>query len=128
MKGIAVDAAHSAKARKTEYQGVDLSTGKYLFYKDMGNQTVNIGEFMAIVEAAKYIVEHNFKPRVIYSDSITAIGWFKAKETSSIKKRNKHLMKGVAYLKACSSYLDGIEIRHWNSVKWGENPADFGNK
>ena len=43
MKGIAVDAAHSMKNRKTEYQGIDLETGKYLFYCDMGNQTINIG-------------------------------------------------------------------------------------
>ena len=127
MKGIAVDAAHSMKNRKTEYQGIDLETGKYLSYCDMGNQTINIGEFVAIVEAAKYIVEHDFKPRIIYSDSLTAISWFKEKRTAS-GKRNKHLMKAEVYLKACDIYLEGIEVRHWNSKKWGENPADFGNK
>lgn len=52
-EGIAVDAAHSTKNRKTEFQGVDLKNGKTLFYCDLGNQTINIGEFLAIVEAVK---------------------------------------------------------------------------
>lgn len=30
-EGIAVDAAHSTKNRKTEFQGVDLKTGKHYF-------------------------------------------------------------------------------------------------
>lgn len=65
-EGIAVDAAHSTKNRKTEFQGVDLKNGKTLFYCDLGNQTINIGEFLAIVEAVKYIIEHDFHPKVIF--------------------------------------------------------------
>lgn len=126
-QGIAVDAAHSQKNRKTEIQGVDLANGKYIFYKDLGNQTVNIGEFLAIVEAAKYIISTKHKPMLIYSDSTTAIAWFKAKRTAS-GKRNKLLQKAEIYLKACALWVDKIEIRHWNNQKLGENPADFGNK
>ena len=122
-----VDAAHSQKNRKTEYQGIDLKTGETIFYHDIGNQTVNIGEFLAIVEAAKYIIDHDYKPRLIYSDSKTAIAWFKAKSTAS-NKRNRHLLKAEVYLKAASIYLDGIQVKHWDNKLWGENPADFGNK
>ena len=127
FKGIAVDAAHSMKNKLTEIQGVDLETGERLFYRNLGNQTTNIGEFLAIVEACKYINEHDYKPRVIYSDSTTAITWFKEKYTAS-KKRNKHLQKAEIYLKVCAIYVDNIEVRHWNTQEWGENVADFGNK
>ena len=34
---------------------------------------VNIGEFLGVVEAAKYIIENDYSPRIIYTDSITAI-------------------------------------------------------
>ena len=125
--GIVVDAAHSQKNRRTEIQGVDLATGRYIFYQDLGNQTVNIGEFLAIVEAVKYIIRTNYKPMVIYSDSTTAIAWFKAKRTAS-GKRNKLLQKAEIYLKACALYVDKIEVRHWNNKLLGENLADFGNK
>ena len=74
-EGIAVDAAHSMKNRKTEFQGVDLKTGKTLFYTDLGNQTINIGEFLAIVEAVKYIIDHDFQPKVIFSDTTTAVSY-----------------------------------------------------
>lgn len=127
FRGIAVDAAHSMKNKLTEIQGVDLETGERLFYKNLGNQTTNIGEFLAIVEACKYINEHDYKPRIIYSDSTTAITWFKEKYTAS-KKRNKHLQKAEIYLKVCAIYVDNIEVRHWNTQEWGENVADFGNK
>lgn len=127
FRGIAVDAAHSMKNKLTEIQGIDLETGERLFYKNLGNQTTNIGEFLAIVEACKYINEHDYKPRIIYSDSTTAITWFKEKYTAS-KKRNKHLQKAEIYLKVCAIYVDNIEVMHWNTQEWGENVADFGNK
>lgn len=126
-EGIAVDAAHSSKLRKTEFRGVDLKTGQILFYQDLGNQTVNIGEFLAIVEAVKYIIDHNFHPGRIFSDSATAINWFKNKRTAS-GKRNPKLMKAEIYLRAIAYWIDEIEVIHWNNSKWGEIPADFGNK
>ena len=126
-EGIAVDAAHSTKNRKTEFRGVDLKTGKTLFYSDLGNQTINIGEFLAIVEAVKYIIENDFQPKVIFSDSNTAISWFKNKRTAS-GKRNAKLMKAEIYLRAFAYWIDRIEVIKWDNRQWGEIPADFGNK
>ena len=71
--GIATDGAHSAKERLTRFRAVDLSSGKELFSKAIGNWTNNIGEFLGIVEAVRYVMEHPESPRTIYSDSITAI-------------------------------------------------------
>lgn len=126
-QGIAVDAAHSMKNKKTEYQGVDLETGETIFYEDLGNLTINIGEFLAIVAACKYIVANDYQPRRIFSDSKVAISWFKSKSAAS-NKRNKQLDKGLIYLRAAASWIDDIEVIHWNNKAWGEIPADFGNK
>lgn len=126
-EGIAVDAAHSIKNKRTEFRGVDLKTGKVIFYQNLGNQTVNIGEFLAIVEAVKYIIEYDYKPKVIFSDSVTAISWFKAKKTAS-NKRNSKLMKAEIYLRAMAYWIEEIEIIKWDNAKWGEIPADFNRK
>lgn len=126
-KGIAVDAAHSQKNKLTEYQGIDLKTGERIFYQSLGNQTINIGEFLAIVEAAKWINKNNYNPRVIYSDSMVAIKWFKSKRTASEVKCSQ-LQIAEIYLKTCYSYIDDIKVIHWDNKKWGETPADFGNK
>lgn len=125
--GIAVDAAHSTKHKKTEFRGVDLSTGEIIFYRDLGNQTINIGEFLAIVEACKYIVAHDYNPKRIFSDSQVAISWFNRKAATSVK-RNKMLDKGLIYLRAAHLWIDEIEVLHWNNKEWGEIPADFENK
>ena len=125
--GIATDAAHSVKRGVTEYQGINLDTGERLFYKDLGNQTVNIGEFLAVVEAVKYIIENDFQPRIIYTDSMTAISWLNNKRTASNKK-NKELQKAEIFLRVFAADVDTIEVIHWNNRAWGETPADFGNK
>lgn len=126
-EGIAVDAAHSTKNKKTEFKGVDLKTGKTLFYSDLGNQTINIGEFLAIVEAVKYIIDNDFQPKVIFSDSVTAISWFKNKRTAS-GKRNSRLMKAEIYLRAIAHWIDEIEVVKWDNKEFGEIPADFNRK
>lgn len=126
-EGIATDAAHSMKNGKTEYQGIDLATRQQIFYKDLGNQTTNIGEFLAVVEAAKYIIENDFQPRVIFTDSTTAIAWFKMKKTASTKPC-KDLQRAEMFLRALSADVDTIEIYHWDNKRWGETPADFGRK
>ena len=126
-EGIATDAAHSTKRQDTEYQGINLKTGERIFYRDLGNQTVNIGEFLAVVEAVKYIIENDYQPRKIYTDSMTAIAWLKEKSTASNKK-NKDLKKAELFLRVMSADVDTIEIIHWDNVKWREIPADFGRK
>ena len=127
FEGIATDAAHSMKNKMTEYQGIDIKTGKRLFYKSLGNKTVNIGEFLAVIEAAKYIIENDFQPRIIYTDSVTAITWFNNKRTAS-KKKCKYLQKAEIFLRALYWDIETIEVRHWDNKAWGETPADFGNK
>lgn len=125
--GIATDAAHSTKRSITEYQGINIETGERLFYRNLGNQTVNIGEFLAVIEAVKYIIENDFQPRIIYTDSKTAMAWHRNKSTAS-NKRNKELQKAEVFLKAFAADVDTIEVLHWDNKNWGETPADFGNK
>ncbi|GAB6122094.1 ribonuclease H family protein [Dysgonomonas termitidis] len=88
---------------------------------------MNIGEFLGVVAAVKYIIENNYHPRVIYTDSFTAITWLNNKKTASGKK-NTELGKAEVFLKVFSTEVDKIKILHWKNDLWGENPADFGCK
>jgi ribonuclease HI len=126
-EGIATDAAHSMKNGKTEYQGINLATKERIFYRDLGNQTTNIGEFLAVIEAVKYIIENDFQPRIIFTDSTTAITWFNSKKTSSVKPC-RDLQRAEMFLRALSADVDTIQVIHWDNKRWGETPADFGNK
>ena len=125
--GIATDGAHSAKERLTRYRAVDLSSGMELFNHSIGNWTNNIGEFLGIVEAVKYILTHHEAPRIIYSDSITAITWYRNKQCASSRRCDKLLMAEV-FLKVMDAKISDIQIIHWDNREWGETPADFGNK
>lgn len=127
QKGIVCDAAHSEKNQLTEYQAYVLETGERIFRKDIGYQTTNIGEFLALVDSIKWVIETDYSPKVIYSDSVTAITWVREKKTAS-KRKNKNLAKAEIFLQVFDSCISEIEILHWNNKVWGENPADFGNK
>lgn len=126
-KGIATDGAHSMKRGVTRYRAVDLSSGEFLFERNIGNQTINIGEFLGVVEAVKYIIEHDFTPRVIYTDSQTALTWFTEKRTAS-RKKNSAVKKAEIFLRVMASEIDRIQVIHWSTTEWGEIPADFNEK
>ncbi len=121
------DCAHSEKNGHTLFRGIDLKTGEQIFYRNLGGQTVNIGEFLGVIAAIKYIIENDYHPKVIYTDSITALTWFNNKKTAS-KKRNFELKKAEVFLKVVAAEVDKIQVIHWDNDVWGEIPADFGNK
>lgn len=125
--GIATDGAHSAKERLTRFRAVDLSSGMELFSESIGNWTNNIGEFLGIVTAVKYILEHPETPHTIYSDSITGITWYNNRQTAS-SRTCPALQKAEIFLKVMEARIVDIEVLYWDKHLWGEIPADFGNK
>lgn len=127
VSGIATDGAHSAKERLTRFRAVDLFSGKELLCESVGNWTNNVGEFLGIIAAVKYILEHPEAPRIIYSDNITAVTWYQNRRTAS-SRHCPALLKAEIFLKAMEERLKNIRVEHWDNRLWGEIPADFGNK
>lgn len=117
LEGIATDGAHSTKEKMTRFRAVNLASGEELFSEAIGNQTVNCGEFLGIIVAVRYILENDFTPPVIYSDSLTAITWYKNKSTAS-SRHCPALHKAEVFLRAMSTRIDGIEVLHWDNRKW----------
>lgn len=116
-RGIATDGAHSMKRGVTRYRAVNLATGELLFEQNIGNQTINIGEFLGVVEAAKYISNHRFSPAIIYTDSLTALTWFNEKRTAS-RKRNAATQKSGNL-----SQSDGLRNRQNRSAPLEQFPV-----
>lgn len=127
VSGIATDGAHSAKERLTRFRAVNLFSGKELLCESVGNWTNNVGEFLGIIAAVKYILEHPEAPRIIYSDSITAVTWYQNRRTAS-SRHCPALLKAEIFLKAMEERIKDIRVEHWDNRLWGEIPADFGNK
>lgn len=127
VEGIATDGAHSTSNGLTSYRAVDIKTEEQLFLEEIGNRTINIAEFLAVVQAMKYIIEHDYYPKVIYTDSITAMAWVRNKRTAS-KKKYPALKTAEIFLKTMGTQIDEIQIIHWNNDLWAEIPADYGNK
>src|SRR5512146_1951181 len=75
LPSIAVDAACSGSPGRLEFQGVETESGTPIFKEGpFADGTNNVGEFLAIVEAMRWLQDRQ-RPWPIYSDSENAILW-----------------------------------------------------
>src|SRR5699024_4661405 len=132
FNSIAVDAASSGNPGRMEYRGVDTRTKKVLF--EMGpfhRGTNNIGEFLALVHGLAYLHQHQ-SDRIIYSDSRTAISWVRKKKCNTKLQRDRHNDKLFQLIDRALIWLKKTDystpIVKWETMAWGEIPADFGRK
>lgn len=132
FNSIAVDAASSGNPGIMEYRGVDTKTRKQLFHVGPFPQgTNNIGEFLAIVHGLAFLDLHQSK-RIIYSDSKIAIGWVHKKKCRTNLKPNAKNSKLFELIHRAEKWLQThsfqTPIVKWETMAWGEIPADFGRK
>lgn len=131
-KSLSVDASCLGNPGVTEYQGVVTGTGFKLFdSKVYPKGTNNIGEFLAIVDAIKYLINKGYD-YPIYTDSKTAMAWIRNKKikTSLVKTEETEELfndidKAIEFLNNSTYQPD---IRKWQTIHWGESKADFGRK
>lgn len=129
---IAVDAASSGNPGIMEYRGVDTRTKKPLFHVGPFDQaTNNVGEFLAIVHGLAYLHERK-SDRILYSDSRIAIGWVRQKKCKTNLKRTAKNEKVFQLIERATAWLQktnyNTPIVKWETLAWGEIPADFGRK
>ena len=132
LNSIAVDASCLGNPGPVEYKGVHPRSKKVVFkFGPLPGGTNNLGEFLAIVHALALCKKHNLKIP-IYSDSVTAISWVKAKTINTNMQRNDKNTKlfvvidrAIKWLKE-NTYTN--EVLKWNTREWGEIPSDFGRK
>ena len=129
---IAVDAACSGNPGDMEYRGVNVFNGEQLFLQGVYKEaTNNIGEFLAIVHGLALLKKQN-SDWPIYSDSMTAISWIKAKKCKTQLERTANNAEVFARIEAAEKWLATntytTKIYKWDTKAWGEIPADFGRK
>ena len=116
-----------------EYRGVDTKTQDQIFLVGPFKKgTNNVGEFLALVHGLAYLQQVGKHTMPIYSDSRTAMAWVRNKKTKTNLKRSavndklfQLIERGEKWLK--TNKYDN-PILKWNTVEWGEIPADFGRK
>jgi ribonuclease HI len=131
---ISTDGSCLGSPGKMEYRVVKTETGETIFHSpiyELG--TNNIGEFLALVEAIKYVDKNNLKDKVVFTDSVTAISWVQNKkynttleQTEKTKELYDELRKATEWLK--TKNIQEFKIAKWKTELFGEIKADFGRK
>ena len=131
LPSLCVDAACSGSPGPLEYRGVMTASGEQIFKAGpFSDGTNNVGEFLAIVEAMKWLETHHHD-WPIYSDSENAIGWIKAGKCNTKLARlpsNRKLFESIAHAEKTLKISKIFRVLKWDTRAWGENPADFGRK
>lgn len=127
-----VDAACSSSTGRLEYRGVDLRTGQEIFRRGpYEHGTNNVGEFLAIVHALMLLKKKD-SLLPVYSDSSTAIGWVKRKRCNTdlvADEKNAILFELIHRAEECLAGQPFTNpILKWDTLAWGEIPADFNRK
>ena len=132
-EALAVDAACSGNPGVMEYRGVYLPSRRVIF--EMGpfpKGTNNIGEFLAIVHALALIEKQGLSQLVIYSDSQTALGWVRKKRCKTLLERTAETAPLFDLIERAERWLQThtytTPLYKWDTVRWGEIPADYGRK
>lgn len=143
---LCVDASCTGNPWAMEYRAVDLKTRKEVFRSPIYSMgTNNIGEFLAIYDALRYIEQlekkHNShapssssqnKYECIFSDSETAIAWMRSKKIKTTLKYNEETKELLTKLQDAVTRIKThdftIPIRKRETEIRGEIPADFDRK
>ena len=132
-EALCVDAACNMQSRIMEYRGVWLSSGKLAFARGPYNQAMNnVGEYLALVHGIIYLRRQCLQ-LPIYSDSRTALSWCNKLQIKSpamlAPDFNPRLRRRALLLQSwLRQRQPQQEIRKWDTQRWGEIPADYGNK
>lgn len=126
-----VDAACSGNPGPMEYRGVITATGEEIFRVGPIRGTNNIGEFLAIVHALAMQQKAGLKIP-IYSDSVNAMSWIKAKNARTKLPLTDDTKSVWQLIDRATTWLHQNSFRvpllKWDTENWGEIPADFGRK
>ena len=131
LNALAVDAACSGNPGVMEYQGVHVASRQQLFHFKSPLGTNNIGEFLAIVHGLAYLKKQGIG-MPLYSDSVTAQGWIRAKQCRTKLALNAQTAPLYDLIRRAEAWLHNntytTPILKWDTDLWGEIPADFGRK
>ncbi len=132
LPSLAVDAAARGPRGPLQYRGVRVDTEKEIFRRGpfpLG--TANVGEFLAIVEALRWLDEHGLAWPV-YSDSKIARGWVEKGRCRTQLPRtpqSRPLFERIAQAEQwLAEHPHHAPVLKWETRTWGEIPADFNRK
>ena len=129
---LAVDAACSGNPGKMEFRAMVADTGAEAFHRGPYEEgTNNVGEFLAIVLGLIWLQQQHLD-WPIYSDSRTALSWLKKKHAATKLQPTDKNAPIFESLRIAENWLQQhtytTQVLHWDTLHWGEIPADFGRK
>ena len=128
---LAVDAACSGNPGAMEYRGVHVASRQEIFHFGPMYGTNNIGEFLAIVHALA-LMQQKGERHTVYSDSVSGMAWVRNRKVKTQLARNKDTEPVFRMMERALSWLNthqyDVQIRKWDTDRWGEVPADFDRK
>jgi len=132
LDSISVDGGGNNLTGFVEYRCVHTKSRQLLFERGpFEGGSNNLVEFLAIVHALAFCKTRKIN-LPIYSDSKTALVWVNKKKIKTTVEPNETNKKIFEYIEQALKWLNtntySNQILKWDTLAWGEIPADYGRK
>jgi len=140
LPSVCADAACDGSPGRLEYRCVRTETGELILRAGpFMDGTNNVGEFLAIVDALRWLTKQRLDWPV-YSDSSNAIAWIRARKCKTrLRQTRNNALLFAKIARAEEELRAGMlgygdhpagtpRVLKWDTAAWGEIPADFGRK
>lgn len=133
LAAIAVDGACAGNPGMMEYRGVKVATGEEIFHLGpLPDGTNNVAEYLALIHALALLDRKNDGETPIYTDSATAVAWVRnrgCRTKLTPTAANARIFELIARANVwIQTHRPSNPILRWNTLLWGDIPADFARK
>lgn len=123
--GITSDAGTRGNPGPSEFQITDLE-GNRLAYQSLGVHSNNFAELAGIKAMIEYAIEHG--ETQLWTDSQIAIGWIQTGRIGEQVHERDKILAMVKQIRLLRVRHPKIQLRKWETKRWGQIPSDFGRK
>jgi ribonuclease HI len=131
MESFSADGSCCPCPGKMEYRFVDNQTKEIIVSESFPFGTNNVAEFLGLVAAIRHVQENQLN-KIVYSDSITALGWVLGKRCGTTMKECEETIPVRTKIDEALAWLNSneivVDVRKWDTARWGEVPADYDRK
>jgi len=125
-EGICSDAGTHGNPGPSEYQVTDLN-GTLLLHRELGRHSNNYAELAGIGAMVKYAIQSK-ETDILWTDSTIALGWINTQRIGQTVHERAIIVKMARIIKNLLDEHPNLQLKKWNTRKWGQIPADFGRK
>jgi len=123
--GLTSDAGTHGNPGPCEYQVTDIG-GRLLEHRKLGVHTNNYAELAGILAMVRLAIKTG--ETLLWTDSTIAMGWIRTCRLGPSVAEPERILEFTREISRLLAQNPQLQLRKWETRRWGQIPSDFGRK